>query len=69
MSDVDRYHGQLAAFYRHRAAPEKIAAAARDLSGAKVVQAVNAERARLDLPPLGDDHAAVLTGVAFLEAA
>lgn len=66
---VARFHGQVAAFERHGAAPEVLAAARRDLEAAKLRQAADAGRARLGLPPLADDLAAVVAAVALREAA
>ena len=69
MSDLARYHGRVAALAKHGAPPEVLGAARRDLAAAKLRQLVDTERARLGLPPAGDELAAVVTGAAFLEAA
>jgi hypothetical protein len=67
--DFTRYRALLAARVRHGAGPEAIREARRGLAAAKVRRVVDAERARLGLPPAGDELAAVVTGAAFLEAA
>jgi hypothetical protein len=70
MSDpVARFHGQVAAFEKHGAAPEVLMAARRRLAAAKLRKAADAERGRLGLPPLAEDLAGVMAAVALREAA
>jgi hypothetical protein len=69
VSDFTRYRARYAAFAKHGAAPEVIRAARRDLAAAKLRKAADVERARLGLPPLADDLAAVVAAVALREAA
>lgn len=67
--EFTHHRALLAARVRHGAGADAIMQARRGLAAAKVRRVVDAERARLGLPPAGDELAAVVTGAAFLEAA
>lgn len=66
MSEATRLRGRVAALSRPGSDRNALHAARRDLATVNVRRAVDTQRARLGLPPVADDLAAVLAAAAFL---
>lgn len=65
MSEATHLRARVAALSRPGADRSALHAARRDLAGANIRRAVDKQRARLGLPPIADDLAAVVNAAAF----
>ncbi len=66
MSEATRLRARVAALSRPGSDRDALHAARRDLATVNVRRVVDRERAKVGLPPLADDLAAMLAAAAFL---